>query len=693
MKKTTLTLLLCAALVLSACNTTPHDDSVTESTVNINDTMNNPDAITDSEISELIEAYLAFEFLTERASDSMSVDYDQSYTDGLYYYHKVTDERYDTWEEWAAYVGSIFTGDYLTRILNTKEVFINVDGYTYWQSGAMGWYIEDDYTYETSDISTDKMTLRIIRTESVPEEEENIITTNFELCMTDGGWRICGLAAPKDTFEANIIENIIYHSDRGGKAQALEDFYSDDTYTYSFPTIRSDVVIVYYNDGTEQTVKDALAEGKIKISDLDRFGIKYNKNPIDYSHWYTFEYEGVKYDLSEIFTGIMGVEEGPHIGKYVIAVGHINPDNSGYAVINTETKKIEHHFGGSAPTYHSDDINTIVYAFWNNVCALDGTVLATLELADGEYIRELTYTDDFQKIEVTISNENDDRTEAVLLPDDSVHLKDNGTSLLVSLLTTEPENNKWLMFGDCTQFSLSPDKNLIFTIYNGRYLSIGNAIMQGNEVYVPYTVLEAVGMTQTIAGGFGSNQFTFGDAVVRIPWASDYYVIENGDIYIEEKRVQLYHNDILYIPAARILEPLGFTVEYVENMPGHNSYAALIISDSNRTPSITINQAKELLNNAVYQLYATEIKKTESDLAEGRTIYSDEAFERLKADSSSVSMEYYDTYSDYYVFKLSDYPVYTYINMHNGEVYYDDRWSLPDLHISSGVMRVSDLYY
>ena len=407
------TILVNLMLLCNVGCSSQNDDSVTESTVNINDAMNNPDSISDTEISELIEAYLSFEFLTEQASDSMKVDCDQSYTDGLYYYHKVTDDRYDTWTEWTEYVGSIFTGDYLTRILNTKEVFINVDGYTYWQSGAMGWYIEDGYTYETSDIGTDKMTLRIIRTESVPEEEENIITTNFELCMTDGGWRICGLAAPKDTFEANIVENIIYHSDRGGKAQALEDFYSDDTYTYSFPTIRSDVVIVYYNDGTEQTVKDALAEGKIKISDLDRYGIKYNKNPIDHSHWYTFEYDGAKYDLSKLFPGVNGVEEWARIGKYVIAVGHINPDNSGYAVINTETQKIDHHFAGGALAYHSDDINTIVYAFWEQIIAYDGTVVATLELADGEYIRELKYADDSKKIEVTIVNEDGERTVVI----------------------------------------------------------------------------------------------------------------------------------------------------------------------------------------------------------------------------------------------------------------------------------------
>ncbi len=265
MRKIALVTLLCAALVLSACNTTSNNDSVTESTVNINDALNNPDSIPNSEISELIDAYLAFEFLTEQASDSMKVDYDQSYTDGLYYYHKVTDDRYDTWTEWTEYVGSIFTGDYLTRILNTKEVFINVDGYTYWQSSAMGWYIEDGYTYETSDISSDKMTLRIIRTESVPEEEENIITTNFELCMTDGGWRICGLAAPKDieitVKKAYTLEKAYEAYVNDGKHNAdvtlhRVNFENNPELTAAVNEIIYDPYLEYYENYTQSTVYD-----------------------------------------------------------------------------------------------------------------------------------------------------------------------------------------------------------------------------------------------------------------------------------------------------------------------------------------------------------------------------------------------------------------------------------------------------
>ena len=77
--------------------------------------------------------------------------------------------------------------------------------------------------------------------------------------------------------EPKLIEDIVYHADRGGELDALEYFYSDDTYLYCFPSIRSNVVIVYYLDGTEQPIREALAAGTVTIRDLDWFGIEYNK--------------------------------------------------------------------------------------------------------------------------------------------------------------------------------------------------------------------------------------------------------------------------------------------------------------------------------------------------------------------------------------------------------------------------------
>lgn len=62
-------------------------------------------------------------------------------------------------------------------------------------------------------------------------------------------------------------------------ADALEGFWYDDEYTYYFGSIKSHYVIVHYSDGTTQPVTKALAEGRITLADLDRFGIGYGKEP------------------------------------------------------------------------------------------------------------------------------------------------------------------------------------------------------------------------------------------------------------------------------------------------------------------------------------------------------------------------------------------------------------------------------
>ena len=60
-------------------------------------------------------------------------------------------------------------------------------------------------------------------------------------------------------------------------ADALEEFYQDDKYKYSFPCMMSSKIIVYFNDGTQEYVRDALNKKDIEISDLDKYEIKYLK--------------------------------------------------------------------------------------------------------------------------------------------------------------------------------------------------------------------------------------------------------------------------------------------------------------------------------------------------------------------------------------------------------------------------------
>jgi len=61
-------------------------------------------------------------------------------------------------------------------------------------------------------------------------------------------------------------------------ASVLERFYEDDKYAYSYSCMKSEYIVVQYNDGSEETVSEALKNGKIKIEDLDRFDIKYYKS-------------------------------------------------------------------------------------------------------------------------------------------------------------------------------------------------------------------------------------------------------------------------------------------------------------------------------------------------------------------------------------------------------------------------------
>ncbi len=64
-------------------------------------------------------------------------------------------------------------------------------------------------------------------------------------------------------------------------AEALEKFYQDENYTYSYNCIKSDKVIVKYNDNTQETVSQALKNANISIKDLDTYNIDYLKEKIN----------------------------------------------------------------------------------------------------------------------------------------------------------------------------------------------------------------------------------------------------------------------------------------------------------------------------------------------------------------------------------------------------------------------------
>ena len=60
-----------------------------------------------------------------------------------------------------------------------------------------------------------------------------------------------------------------------------EEIYRDDEWIYKLPVSGSEYIIAVYSDGTEQGIKEALAEGNVNITDLDTFDILYFKYPIE----------------------------------------------------------------------------------------------------------------------------------------------------------------------------------------------------------------------------------------------------------------------------------------------------------------------------------------------------------------------------------------------------------------------------
>ncbi|MBQ3021009.1 MAG: hypothetical protein IJD92_02140 [Bacilli bacterium] len=60
-------------------------------------------------------------------------------------------------------------------------------------------------------------------------------------------------------------------------AEALENFYEDELYTYYWNCMKNEYMIVRYENGFEETIQDALKNKSITITDLDKFNINYIK--------------------------------------------------------------------------------------------------------------------------------------------------------------------------------------------------------------------------------------------------------------------------------------------------------------------------------------------------------------------------------------------------------------------------------
>lgn len=145
--------------------------------------------ITDEEITTLIDNYLLYIRYTTYDSLPTGSEFitlvDEFNTSVETNYYKVVDEKYDTWDEWAAFLESIFSGTCLENALANQTHIKNFDGYTYHDGGAMG-LNRSPHTYEVNETPQNEITVTIIEKDVFTDEN---YLTEFLCILTDDGWR------------------------------------------------------------------------------------------------------------------------------------------------------------------------------------------------------------------------------------------------------------------------------------------------------------------------------------------------------------------------------------------------------------------------------------------------------------------------------------------------------------------------
>lgn len=128
-----------------------------------------------------------------------------------------------------------------------------------------------------------------------------------------------------------------------------------------------------------------------------------------------FQYDGIEYNIRELMPPINAIMSCVPAGDRIVLEGHINPWNKMFLVFNTETKKIEKEIEATNLIWRDDDIRTAVYTFGADICTYERKVLASMDLPEGAFIRDIAFADNNTKIEVSIF-ELPDNIQKVLVP-------------------------------------------------------------------------------------------------------------------------------------------------------------------------------------------------------------------------------------------------------------------------------------
>lgn len=193
---------------------------------------------------------------------------------------------------------------------------------------------------------------------------------------------------------------------------ALEKFYEDESNEYYFSVIKSQYVVVTYNNGSSEDITTALTAGRVVIADLDEFGIEYHTEPKTilqepptlYVLAGEIQIEGLKGTSSWIYpdengelTGIMGDSQHPLLKKEITPVLDLVPTY--YSSIDPLCATLQ--FGAAPNNVIPDEIFVRCWPEedWGNSVAESENISVNFDngyiffhLKDGNYIYEVVAT-------------------------------------------------------------------------------------------------------------------------------------------------------------------------------------------------------------------------------------------------------------------------------------------------------------
>ena len=129
----------------------------------------------------------------------------------------------------------------------------------------------------------------------------------------------------------------------------------------------------------------------------------------------TLTCNGHAYDLTERSPAITAVTRMEQVGEELLLECHTGPKNNLYLVFDPRTETFVKELAGTHLIWKGEDLTTAVYAFWGDICTWDGAVLTTLDLGETGCVSGLSFTEDGNQVEVTVTQNEASSTQLVSL--------------------------------------------------------------------------------------------------------------------------------------------------------------------------------------------------------------------------------------------------------------------------------------